>query len=55
MGVEPHRCRRRALVASDGCTWLTSPLYRQEDLVPGNVASLQMGFEYVGPFRSVVG
>ena len=25
------------------------PLYRQEDLVPGNVVSLQIGFEYAGP------
>ena len=47
----PAQVRRdlATLQPLSGCTWLTFPVHRQEDLVPGNVVSLQIGFEYAGP------
>ena len=37
------------VVPGPACRITAGALYRQEDLVPGNVVSLQIGFEYAGP------
>ena len=47
----PAQVRRdlRALQPSQRLHVVDFPRYRQEDLVPGNVVSLQIGFEHAGP------
>ena len=47
----PEQVRRdlRALQPSQRLHVVDFPRYRQEDLVPGNVVSLQIGFEHAGP------
>ena len=47
----PAQVRRdlRALQPSQRLHVVDFPRHRQEDLVPGNVVSLQMGFEHAGP------
>ena len=47
----PAQVRRdlRALQPSQRLHAVDFPRYRQEDLVPGNVVSLQIGFEHAGP------
>ena len=47
----PAQARRdlRALQPSQRLHVVDFPAHRQDDLVPGNVVSLQIGFEYAGP------
>ena len=47
----PEQVRRdlRALQPSQRLHVVDFPRHRQEDLVPGNVVSLQIGFEHAGP------
>ena len=47
----PARVRRdlQTLQPAQGLHVVDFPTYRDEDLVPGNVVSLQMGFEHAGP------
>ena len=47
----PAQVRRdlRALQPSQRLHVVDFPAHRQDDLVPGNVVSLQMGFEHAGP------
>ena len=47
----PAQVRRdlRALQPSQRLHVVDFPRYRQDDLVPGNVVSLQIGFEHAGP------